>query len=332
MIQFNLQTRKDLDERIARRTGETKLGEGVVLCSNLDELSEQKGSYVIFGICEDIGVQANYGRPGTHRAWESFLNAFVNVQTHSSLPAEKIILLGYLRVTPDEKITKETPKETLGSIVERIDKKVADLVRRIVSTGNIPIIIGGGHNNAFGNLKGSSLAIGKPINAINIDAHTDLRTTDYRHSGNGFSYALEVKDGPFLNKYAIFGLHQNYTPQYIFDTMDRQKNMKYWMFETMLSDPTIQKEFTEAVNFIKEESFGIELDCDNIKNFPSSAQTPSGFSLEHVRSFMAQLAKQPNCTYVHICEAAPSKKETSQVGKALTYLVTDFIRSYCEHH
>jgi formiminoglutamase len=43
----------------------------------------------------------------------------------------------------------------------------------IIKLGKIPIIIGGGHNNAYGNIKGSALAKGK-LNAINFDAHSIL--------------------------------------------------------------------------------------------------------------------------------------------------------------
>jgi formiminoglutamase len=68
-----------------------------------------------------------------------------------------------------------------------------------------PII--GGHNNSYGNIKGTALAKGKPVNAINFDAHSDFRILEGRHSGNGFSYAYE--EG-FLKKF-YFGLHENYT-------------------------------------------------------------------------------------------------------------------------
>ena len=67
----------------------------------------------------------------------------------------------------------------------------------IVPSGKIPIIIGGGHNNAYGNIKGLALAKGKPVNAINFDAHSDFRIMEGRHSGNGFSYAFE-EGGCFL--------------------------------------------------------------------------------------------------------------------------------------
>ena len=71
---------------------------------------------------------------------------------------------------------------------------------QIVLADKKPIIIGGGHNNAYGNIKGTSLAIGEPINVINFDAHSDFRPEEGRHSGNGFSYAYT--EG-FLNYYFI---------------------------------------------------------------------------------------------------------------------------------
>ena len=85
---------------------------------------------------------------------------------------------------------------------------MTNLIFKIVSAGKTPIVIGGGHNNAYGNIKGTSLALNKPINVINFDAHTDFRALEGRHSGNGFSYAFQ--EG-FLNNYFIFGIHENYS-------------------------------------------------------------------------------------------------------------------------
>jgi formiminoglutamase len=42
--------------------------------------------------------------------------------------------------------------------VKKIDKDVSHIIFNIIKLGKIPIIIGGGHNNAYGNIKGSALA------------------------------------------------------------------------------------------------------------------------------------------------------------------------------
>ena len=64
------------------------------------------------------------------------------------------------------------------------------LLKIIIKAKKIPIIVGGGHNNAYGIIKGSALALNKKINVLNIDAHADFRPLEGRHSGNGFSYAF----------------------------------------------------------------------------------------------------------------------------------------------
>ena len=331
MIHFQFVSDTDVAKRVSPRDGETKLGETLRYVSSLDAISSSAATYVIFGIQEDIGVRANYGKKGAAKAWNAFLNAFIHVQSNQ-YNASQMLLLGHIKVVPHAAIDPETSKLELGDMVGRIDKMVTQVVKTIVDAGKIPIIIGGGHNNAYGNLKGTSLALGKAVHALNIDAHTDLRTADYRHSGNGFRYAMEDSEGPFLDKYSIFGLHKNYTPSYIFEWMDaRKKRIAYRLFEDMTTVDQTLDSFQSAVEGLNDEPFGLELDCDAILNFPSSAQTPSGFDFNTTRLLVQLAARDKKCCYFHICEAAPKKKNAGQVGKALSYLVTDFMRAHGTH-
>lgn len=331
MIQLHIQSKEALQEIISKREGETKIGEQLQFCYSLEDIENNHAKYVIFGITEDYGVRANYGKRGTSKAWGSFLQSFVNIQENEHNRGDDILLLGHISVTPDG-ITYTTPKEILGEVVQRIDKKVALIVKTIIAAGKTPIIIGGGHNNAYGNITGASQALNIPINVINIDAHTDLRQTDYRHSGNGFSYALSLENSskPTLDKYAVFGLHKNYTPQYIFDLMHLHKDrLRYDLLEDLLwLEPSLIHSYENSLNFVSKKPFGFELDCDAIVNFPSSAKSPSGFDINSIRQFITRTAILKNCTYFHICEAAPTRKKRGQVGKAISYFVTDFIRTH----
>ena len=54
-------------------------------------------------------------------------------------------------------------RKTLSELVIVIDKEVSHIVSIIIKAGKTPIIIGGGHNNAYGNIKGAALAFQKPI-------------------------------------------------------------------------------------------------------------------------------------------------------------------------
>jgi formiminoglutamase len=59
---------------------------------------------------------------------------------------------------------------------------------------------------------------------------------------------------------------------------------------------------------------------------PSSAYTPSGFSVENARNYIRKLAHHKKCVYLHLPEGAPTNiQEEKIVGKTLAYLVWDFI-------
>ncbi|MBW4968972.1 formimidoylglutamase [Croceibacter atlanticus] len=318
---------EDLKMYTSPRKGEIKFGERIGTVNSLETLKESTAKYVIFGIPEDIGVRANLGKSGTKNAFNTFLNAFLNIQVNQFNTPENVLLLGEIDcknwLIKASHIEDNDPNISakLHDILIEIDAEVSQLVKTIISLGKIPIIIGGGHNNAYGNIKGASEAISNPINVINIDAHTDLRTTNYRHSGNGFSYAQEQG---YLNFYHIFGLHKNYTPDYIFKSMNASKFIDYTLFDDILSDTIAIQAYKEALNQISKSAFGLEIDCDAISGFPSSAQTPSGMSLETIRQCIAESITHNTCHYLHICEAKPS--EYYPTGKAISYMVSDFIR------
>jgi len=318
-----------IEKLIFPRTGEVKFGENLQFIERFDELENHAAKYVLLGIPEDIGVRANFGKPGTSNAWSAVLSSLVNIQVNRFNNPENLILLGELDckelMIKASNIDQGDPNYhiKLGDLVKEIDLLVANLLETIISKGKIPIIIGGGHNNAYGNICGAAKALGKPINVLNIDAHTDLRKLEHRHSGNGFSYAIK---GQFLQEYAVFGLHKNYTPEYIFKQMDISENMNYSLLEDLLEFPEeINKRFQQCLENISHSYFGLELDCDSIAGFPSSAKSPSGFSVDQVRSFIQLTAKNKHCRYFHICEAAPTGKEAAQVGKTLSYFISDFI-------
>ncbi len=54
---------------------------------------------------------------------------------------------------------------------------------------------------------------------------------------------------------------------------------------------------------------------------------PVGFSVNNTREFVHFFGKHKNASYLHICEAAPKRKSQDQVGKFISYLITDFIRA-----
>lgn len=327
---FKTYTPEQLRAYVAIRQGETKIGESLQTIKQLNDLKTMPAKYVLFGIPEDIGVRANSGVAGTSKAWLSFLNSFLNMQSNQFLKGNNLVVLGEIDCDDEmEQASALTPSsadyfEKLGRLVSQIDTKVSVVVQKVVSEGKIPIVIGGGHNNSYGNIKGSSQALQRPVHVINFDVHTDFRALEHRHSGNGFSYAYH--EG-FLEKYYIFGLHKNYTSEAVFTALEKDHNtIKYCFFEAIAIDKkvTFDNALRDAQAFICDTHFGVEIDLDAVQNISSSAMTPTGFSVNEVRCFVRHFSKQNHCSYIHFCEGIPLQ-DGKQLGKLLAYLVADVI-------
>lgn len=324
--------RESILARTSVRKHEVKIGEQIEILESMSAIKQTPAKFILFGISEDIGVRANHGRSGTSEAWEKALNIFLNLQHTQYTQTQRIALLGEIDCREEMYVSNQLQPEeqnyfeALGTLVEDVDKKVAAVVQEIVSYGKIPILIGGGHNNCYGMIKGTSLAKGNSINTINFDAHTDFRPLEHRHSGNGFSYAFS--EG-FIDTYFIFGVQRNYTSQSIWDTMlQHGDRIQHILYEDILLKNKMSYEdaLDKAVNTIKNTSFGIELDLDSIANIGSSAMTPSAFDLRQARAYLYQLSHEENCSYIHLCEGAPEHEiYPNQIGKTLAYLISDCV-------
>ena len=339
MEQLILFSETDQKKHINKRSGESKFGEQIQLLTDSANIYEQLKnldvSYVLFGIPEDIGVFANGGQSGTSSAWESSLKKLLNLQSNVFTNPQKLLILGHLDFSEyAKKLSIWTRKKTTDQkkarlLVAEMDKVVTQLIHDIVKAGKKPIIVGGGHNNAYGIIKGAALGCNAPINVINFDTHTNFRTEEGRHNGNAFSYAFA--EG-FLKRYFVFGLHEKLTSQIIFNKIKRlQKFVQFNTYESLSirKELRFKKECKRALEFIGNTHFGIEIDCDAIENIPTSTMTPSGFSASKAREFLYHFAKEDHATYLHISEAAPSlgsKKTAALTAKLISYLITDFIK------
>lgn len=340
MYKLNVFSSKDLVKITQHRSGEIKFGEKIsTVPANedwIDFITNCEAKFVLIGLPEDIGVKANLGRTGTASAFESALKSLVNFQHNKFGKGSELVVLGEMNFIEEmtaaqilDPLDKEDRKK-LFQLVETIDKDVSFVISTIVKSQKIPIIVGGGHNNAYGNIKGLALAKGIPVNAINFDAHTDFRIMEGRHSGNGFTYAFE--EG-FLKKYFIFGLHENFVSKSVFNTLKAiEERVKYVTYEEIAvrKSKSFSTELEKAARFISTTPFGLELDLDAIPNIPSSAMTLSGFSVEKARHFVHMLGKEEQASYFHICEGAPDldgSNNSHLTGKLIATFILDFIKS-----
>jgi formiminoglutamase len=328
------------------RRFETKLGERIASVKNPANFSESllasPCKYVLVGIPEDIGVRANLGTGGADTAWLPFLHSFLNLQSNDFFSGEEMMLLGHfdfgdIKFLIDQNAYNQEEKvDAYRHAVNVIDEEVEKMLKEIAFAGKIPVVIGGGHNNAYPIIKGVAKGLFKAekiqlaqINSINLDAQADFRPLEGRHSGNAFKYA---EDEGFLGKYAIIGLHENYIPQSVLMEIHENPFIQYITYEDIFIHE--RKNFIQAVahatGFTEDSFTGIELDVDCIEKVLSSALTPSGISTLHARQYINFTATDCKTAYLFIsegaCQLIDGRKDDS-TGKLISYLVSDFIKA-----
>jgi formiminoglutamase len=343
---FKIYSRQDIQSLIQQRRFETKVGERIQVLhpGNIsDSLRNLSARYVVIGIPEDIGVQANYGTGGTSTAWLSFLQSFLNIQSNDFLVGEEIAVVGHFDFGDIQYLIdknahdSEEQVEAYRHAVNQIDDEVEGLIKAIVTAGKIPIVIGGGHNNSYPLLKGAAKGLYQlqkiqlpQINCINLDAHTDYRPAEGRHSGNGFRYAEE--DG-FLQKYCVVGVHENYLPQNVWLDIVNNPFLDFISYEDIFlhEKRTFREAVSHAIDFTDDNYNGIELDLDCLENVLSSACSPCGLNSIHARQYINLCAAHAKPCYLHVCEGATrlsNGRANETTGKLISYLICDFIKMH----
>lgn len=315
-IQFHTVNHSEL---ISLRKGERKLGESIQIF-NEETTNISSAKFVIFGIQEDVGIRRNGGIGNDTQTYLAFLRAFLSIQENDFLQGNLFLLDGYFTISDET-----------DDCIDLLDKKVSEKVTQILSINKIPIIIGGGHNNVYGILKACADFIRHPVNVINLDAHADIRSTESRHSGNGFSKALEDN---FLKKYAILGLHEAYNNQFILDNIKQNSNIHAVFFEDIVLRKKISFEsaLQDCIEFISDTAFGVEWDVDCMENVLSSAVTPIGWHSHHILQYLYNCARHDSL-YLHISEAVNTRADglkNPTVGKLLSYAVQAFVKGVLE--
>jgi len=212
--------------------------------------------------------------------------------------------------------------------------RVECVAKEVFDAGLELVVIGGGHNNCLPIIRSCSKSVDSSIAVCNLDPHGDIRSTsEGRHSGNGFSTALEEGH---LGTYYLSGYHRRANSEAAQQLMASNQNIMGSCFDDWLDSDSfgLSQSIQEAISFFDVQTTtdsprGIEVDLDAIAFMPTSAASPSGVSVEDARRFVRRLAThQRNVKYLHLAEGAPSLGGADGdriVGKALAYLTCDFM-------
>ncbi len=152
----------------------------------------RKGQAVLVGFPQDEGIRRNHGRPGAAQAPHEIRQCLYRLtpwdaENNIDLTDHHPLDMGNVRCDG----TLEESQAALGAVVDGI-----------LHQGAVPLILGGGHETAYGHYLGY-VAGSRPVGIINLDAHLDVRpclSGQRGHSGSPFRQALEHPTHPLPGK------------------------------------------------------------------------------------------------------------------------------------
>jgi formiminoglutamase len=145
------------------------------------------GRPVLIGFPQDEGVRRNGGRTGAAAAPDAIRRCLYQLtpsdcQANVHLTDPAPLDLGNVRVSED---------------LEESQAALAQIIAGVLRSGAIPVVLGGGHETAYGHFLGYATDQ-RRVGIINVDAHLDVRPTanGKGHSGSPFRQALEHRTHP----------------------------------------------------------------------------------------------------------------------------------------
>lgn len=152
-----------------------------VIPVSLESLDQYSEKYVLLGFACDEGVRRNLGRLGAKEGPQEIRKALRNFSVHFD-PLVNILDVGDVLCE--------------GEKLEEAQEKLASVVAQIRSFNKIPVVLGGGHETAWGHFLGLKEDIlGSKLGVVNFDAHFDLRVCDSKNlasSGTPFFQAADL--------------------------------------------------------------------------------------------------------------------------------------------
>lgn len=135
----------------------------------------------LLGFACDAGVARNGGRPGAAGGPAALRGALANLAWHEPGP-----------VWDAGGVACE------GDALEAAQEELAAEVARLVAGGQLPVVLGGGHEVAYGTFLGLARALAgagpraPAVAVVNLDAHLDLRAGPRATSGTPFRQIAEA--------------------------------------------------------------------------------------------------------------------------------------------
>lgn len=272
----------------------------------------------LLGFASDEGVRRNHGRIGAAEGPAALRRALANLAVHEPGP---VYDAGDITCTDGD--------------LEGAQDRLAGAVSAITQRGLLPLVLGGGHEVAYGTWRGLTDALepsgrGRDLLIINLDAHFDLREGPPVTSGTPFwQIATESRKRGLLFSYLCVGISEaSNTPALV--ARARSLGVDHWTDRQLRwhALPGILGKLARRIKSASAIYLTIDLDVLPGEKAPGvSAPAACGVPLPMLEDIMAPVLESGKLVGADIAELNPSFDRDQLTARTAARLVDLIARS-----
>lgn len=281
-----------------------------------DGLRGRDGGVALVGFASDEGVRRNGGRPGAAAGPDALREALAPLALHTDLP---IFDAGTVVVE--------------GEDLEAGHEAVGGLVAELLDAHDLVVVLGGGHETAWGSYLGRTRADrlqDARVGVLNLDAHFDLREAERATSGTPFlQMATTDAEAGRIFDYTIIGIAEPSNTAALFDKAD-ELGVSY-----VLDIDCGASHLGEVLNVVDDlltrvdvVHLSIDLDVLPAAVAPGvSAPAAYGVPVEVIEAVCRQVAASGKLALLDVVELCPPMDVDSRTARTAARLVTTCVHA-----
>lgn len=286
------------------------------------EIDSSKLNICLLGYCCDEGIKRNLGRTGADQGPVDIRKEFANLPVSFGdqtliYDAGNIFCLNR---------NMEGAQEQLGYAIEKI-----------LGNNLFPLVLGGGHDLAYGHFNGISKHLKKQtkgsskIGIINFDAHFDLRP--YNHQGSSGTMFSQIADKCLeennIFEYLCLGIQTSANTKSLFNKAN-VLGAKYILAKEF-NETNHDIISTKIKDFINDNEYIYLTLCSDVFNSAFSpgvsSLQPFGLDPELVLIFIKEILKSKKVISFDIAEVSPRFDHDKRTAKLASIIIYALINS-----
>ena len=266
------------------------------------------GDIALLGFACDEGIRRNKGRTGAAKGPETLRRALANMASHDG--HDRCVDMGTI--------------SAVGEALEDAQQALREAVTACQRAGKRTLVLGGGHETAFGHGAGVLDAFpAEEVGIINLDAHLDLRFADRASSGTPFrQLALVCEAQRRAFHYTCIGVSRAANTQALLDEAARREVTIIEDLEVLHSlEARVIPEIERNIARYDRLYLTIDLDVLPAREMPAvSAPAALGIPLAMLLRIIEPLCRSGKLQAVDLVEFNPQYDIDSQGARAAARL------------